>query len=67
MVFKETDMEKAKEPLKKSDFKEGKERFKRVRDQKPSREELLKNFGITEEKPKEQPDKKSAIPSEADL
>jgi len=45
-------LEKAKEQLKKNDIKEGKERFRKVREQMPSREELLKNFNLIEEKPK---------------
>ena len=35
-------MEKAKEPLKEDDFKKGAERFRKARDEKPSREEVLK-------------------------
>ena len=55
-------MEKAKETLKKNDIKEGKARFKKLREQKPSRDELLKNLGIIEEKPK----KKIATPPEVE-
>jgi hypothetical protein len=59
-------MEKAKEPLAEDDFKKGAERFRKNRDQKPSREEVLRIIRKNKAKIKSPSKEKIAQPPEVE-